>query len=143
MASTPRSWASRRMLRPSMPLSSASATAAPRTRSRLSGAREFGSGCVCVILRLTALQRTSMVHGWTYTVRKGTTNMKAVRHIGYGDPATAIAIGEAEKPVATGKQALVRVVASSINAGDWRAVYASPWWLRLIAGYRRPRDPAL
>src|SRR5688572_21931852 len=69
--------------------------------------------------------------------------MKAVRHIGYGDPATAIAVGEAEKPVATGKQALVRVVASSINAGDWRAVYASPWWLRLIAGYRRPRDPAL
>jgi NADPH:quinone reductase-like Zn-dependent oxidoreductase len=69
--------------------------------------------------------------------------VKAVRHVGYGDPANATAFGEAEKPVATGKQVLVRVVASSINAGDWRAVYASPWWIRLLSGYRRPRDPAL
>src|SRR5687768_6088995 len=69
--------------------------------------------------------------------------MKAVRHTGYGEPASAIALGEAEKPIDSGKQVLVRVVASSINAGDWRAVYASPWWIRLISGYRRPRDPAL
>ena len=67
--------------------------------------------------------------------------MKAVRHIGYGDPGRATALGEAEKPVATGKQVLVRVVASSINSGDWRAVYASPGWIRLISGFRRPRDP--
>ena len=69
--------------------------------------------------------------------------MKAVRHVGYGDPQRATTLGDVEKPVATGKQVLVRVVASSINSGDWRAVYASPWWIRLISGFRRPRDAAL
>ena len=69
--------------------------------------------------------------------------MKAVRHIGYGDPDRATTLGEAEKPEPTGKQVLVRVVASSINSGDWRAVYASPSWIRLLSGFRRPRDAAL
>lgn len=69
--------------------------------------------------------------------------MKAVLHVGYGDPGRATTLSDIDKPVPTGKQALVRVVASSINAGDWRAVYASPWWIRLISGYRRPRDRGL
>jgi len=69
--------------------------------------------------------------------------MRAVLHVGYGAPERATMLGERDKPTATGKQVLVRVVGSSINSGDWRAVYASPSWLRLVSGFRRPRDPAL
>jgi NADPH:quinone reductase-like Zn-dependent oxidoreductase len=69
--------------------------------------------------------------------------MKAVHHVGYGDPAKATTLTDIERPVPTEKQVLVRVLASSINSGDWRAVYAAPGFVRLISGFRRPRDPAL
>jgi NADPH:quinone reductase-like Zn-dependent oxidoreductase len=46
-----------------------------------------------------------------------------------------------DKPAAGEKQVLVRLIASSVNAGDWRGVYASPKFIRLIAGFRRPKDP--
>jgi NADPH:quinone reductase-like Zn-dependent oxidoreductase len=69
--------------------------------------------------------------------------MRAVLHVGYGDPAKAIRLGELDKPVPSEKQVLVRVVGSSINSGDWRAVYAAPSFVRLMSGFRRPRDPAL
>lgn len=69
--------------------------------------------------------------------------MKAVLHVGYGDPGTAIRLGEIDKPAPTEKQVLVRVLGSSMNSGDWRAVYAAPGFVRLMSGFRRPRDPAL
>ena len=69
--------------------------------------------------------------------------MKAVLHVGYGDPRRATALRDIEKPVAGEQDVLVRVVASSINSGDWRVVYSSPFFIRFIAGIRRPRDPAL
>jgi NADPH:quinone reductase-like Zn-dependent oxidoreductase len=36
---------------------------------------------------------------------------------------------------------LVRVVASSVNAGDWRRVRAQPFLVRTAEGWRRPRSP--
>jgi NADPH:quinone reductase-like Zn-dependent oxidoreductase len=69
--------------------------------------------------------------------------MKAVLHVGYGDPAKAVVVGDIETPVPGENQVLVRVIGSSINSGDWRAVYSSPFFIRLISGVRRPRDPAI
>lgn len=69
--------------------------------------------------------------------------MKAVRQLGYGDPASVLAIEEVERPTPTAQQALVRVQASSVNSGDWRIVLADPFIVRLASGLRRPRDPAV
>lgn len=69
--------------------------------------------------------------------------MKAVIHSGYGAPEKVLHIGEAQKPEPTERQALVRVRATSVNAGDWRSVYATPAFIRLMGGLRRPRATEL
>jgi NADPH:quinone reductase-like Zn-dependent oxidoreductase len=69
--------------------------------------------------------------------------MKAVRQEGYGDPASVLRIEDVERPTPTDEQVLVRVVASSVNSGDWRVVLADPVLVRLMSGLRRPRDPVL
>ena len=74
----------------------------------------------------------------TYTA-SGT--MKAYFQRGYGEPKHVLEVGEAERPVPGEDQVLVRVRASSINAGDWRGVYADPMLVRFMGGLRRPKDP--
>jgi NADPH:quinone reductase-like Zn-dependent oxidoreductase len=54
-----------------------------------------------------------------------------------------LSIGEADKPTPTEDQVLVRVVASSVNSGDWRVVLADPFLVRLMGGMRKPKDPSL
>ena len=66
--------------------------------------------------------------------------MKAIVQSGYGAPERVLSIGELEKPTPAENQVLVRVMASSINAGDWRRVRANPFFIRLMGGLRRPRQ---
>jgi NADPH:quinone reductase-like Zn-dependent oxidoreductase len=66
--------------------------------------------------------------------------MKAVVQSGYGEPAKVLLIDEVEKPTPADDQVLIRVVASSVNSGDWRLVLADPFLVRLMSGLRRPRE---
>lgn len=66
--------------------------------------------------------------------------MKAVVQSGYGQPARVLRIDEVQKPTPVDDQVLVRVVASSVNSGDWRVVLADPFIVRLFSGLRRPRE---
>ena len=66
--------------------------------------------------------------------------MRAVNQLGYGDPHKVLRLDEVERPTPTDGQVLVRVVAASINAIDWRTVYAQPILVRLLGGLRRPGD---
>src|SRR5687768_18020952 len=112
------------MLMPSMPVASARSIAACTTRSLF---RDGRAGVEAVAV-LTALRRTVTVSVIALQCTTEGLIMKAVRHVGYGDPGRAMRLEEAEMPVAGDKQVLVRVKASSINAGDWRAVYARPFF---------------
>jgi NADPH:quinone reductase-like Zn-dependent oxidoreductase len=69
--------------------------------------------------------------------------MRAVVQTGYGDPAKVLSFEQVDEPTLGDDQVLVRVVATSVNSGDWRQVYASPRFLRLLVGLRRPKDGSL
>jgi NADPH:quinone reductase-like Zn-dependent oxidoreductase len=66
--------------------------------------------------------------------------MRAVRQSGYGEPARVLSIEDVERPTPADDQVLVRVHASSVNSGDWRLVLADPFLVRLMSGFRRPRE---
>jgi NADPH:quinone reductase-like Zn-dependent oxidoreductase len=69
--------------------------------------------------------------------------MKAVLYHQYGSP-DVLRIEEIEKPAPKENQVLVKVQASSINAGDYRKMRATPFILRLmIGGLLKPKDPRL
>lgn len=68
--------------------------------------------------------------------------MRAIIHDRYGSY-EHLRLGEIEKPIPTDEQVLVRVLASSANAGDWRRVRGAPILIRLFEGLRRPRSPLL
>lgn len=65
--------------------------------------------------------------------------MKAVTQHGYGSP-DVLMLSEVDRPVIGDADVLVRVRASSVNAGDWRRVRADPWIVRPIEGLFRPRQ---
>ncbi len=65
--------------------------------------------------------------------------MKAVLHTRYGSP-NRLQIHEIEKPTPLDRQVLVRVMAASINASDWRA-FENLVLSRLVGGsLMRPKD---
>jgi NADPH:quinone reductase-like Zn-dependent oxidoreductase len=66
--------------------------------------------------------------------------MKAIRQDRYGSP-DLLKLAEVDKPELEDDRVLVRVRASSVNAGDWRQVRANPFLIRIIGGLRRPRSP--
>lgn len=70
--------------------------------------------------------------------------MKAIVQHRYGQPEDVLELrDDVEKPVPSDDRALVRVRASSVNAGDWRRVRATPFMVRLIDGVRKPKTPGL
>ena len=69
--------------------------------------------------------------------------MRAIVQQGYGSPERVVRLEDVEQPVPAEHEVLVRVRSSSINAGDWRRVYASPFFIRLMSGVRRPSEREL
>ena len=69
--------------------------------------------------------------------------MKAIVQQGYGSPERVLQLEDVEQPAPAEHEVLVRVRSSSINAGDWRRVYASPFFIRLMGGVRRPSEREL
>lgn len=69
--------------------------------------------------------------------------MRAITQLGYGPPEILQLSEDIEIPGLGDEQVLVRVLASSVNAGDWRAVRAKPLVVRLVNGIRRPRTPLI
>lgn len=66
--------------------------------------------------------------------------MKAVKYTQYGPP-DVLQLGELEKPIPQGSQVLVKVQASSVNAGDYRVRTGKPLVMRLaLGGLQRPKD---
>jgi len=69
--------------------------------------------------------------------------MKAVVYTEYGPP-EVLRIAEIDKPLPEADQVLVKVLASSINAGDYRLMRANPPLVRLMTGgLLRPKDTRL
>lgn len=68
--------------------------------------------------------------------------MRAIVQDRYGSP-EHLRVAELDPPPLTDNGVLVRVHASSVNAGDWRRVRAAPIFLRAVEGWRRPRNPQL
>ncbi len=68
--------------------------------------------------------------------------MKAIVQNGYGSPAV-LSIKEVDKPAIKDDQVLVRVHATSINAGDYFTMRGSPWLVRFSVGFPRPKDTIL
>jgi NADPH:quinone reductase-like Zn-dependent oxidoreductase len=68
--------------------------------------------------------------------------MRAIVQDRYGSP-EHLRVAELDPPTLTDNGVLVRVHASSINAGDWRRVRAAPFVIRAVEGWRRPRNPQL
>ncbi len=56
----------------------------------------------------------------------------------YGD-ASVLSVGEIEMPAADEGEVLIKVEAASLNALDWHFVSGTPYFLRLMAGLRRPK----
>lgn len=69
--------------------------------------------------------------------------MRAIVQERYGSPGDVLRLTEVDKPQVGDDQVLVRVRASSVNAGDWRRVRATPFFIRFVEGLRRPKATAL
>jgi NADPH:quinone reductase-like Zn-dependent oxidoreductase len=70
--------------------------------------------------------------------------MKAIVQHRYGRPEDVLELrDDVEKPVPADDRVLVRVRASSVNAGDWRRVLADPFIVRLVDGLRKPKVAGL
>jgi NADPH:quinone reductase-like Zn-dependent oxidoreductase len=67
--------------------------------------------------------------------------MRAIVQEGYGNPERVLRLAEVDPPVVEDERALVRVRATSVNAGDWRRVRANPLFIRFVEGIRRPKSP--
>jgi NADPH:quinone reductase-like Zn-dependent oxidoreductase len=68
--------------------------------------------------------------------------MKAIVHHRYGSP-DVLQVEEIPKPTPRDGEVLVRVFASSVNAGDWHLMRASPFMVRLMSGLLTPKYKVL
>ncbi|MEM7323306.1 MAG: NAD(P)-dependent alcohol dehydrogenase [Actinomycetota bacterium] len=67
-------------------------------------------------------------------------NMKALTYTRYGNP-DVLQLSEVDRPTPKDNEVLVKIHASSINPADWHYVTGLPYFMRLTAGLRRPKDP--
>jgi NADPH:quinone reductase-like Zn-dependent oxidoreductase len=67
--------------------------------------------------------------------------MRAIEQVGYGSPVDVLRLADVEVPEPAAGEVRVRVRAASINAIDWHAVLGTPMLVRLMGGWRRPRNP--
>jgi NADPH:quinone reductase-like Zn-dependent oxidoreductase len=68
--------------------------------------------------------------------------MRAAIYTRYGPP-EVVRIAEVEKPVPKDDEVLIKVRAASVNPLDWHFVRGTPYFLRLLAGLRKPKDKRL
>ena len=66
--------------------------------------------------------------------------MKRIEQNEYGGP-EVLTLVERPTPVPEAEQVLVRVKASTVNAGDWHVMRGDPWPVRLAMGLGKPRNP--
>lgn len=64
--------------------------------------------------------------------------MKAIVYHDYGSP-DVLKCEETEKPVPGGNEVLLRVHAASVNPLDWHFMRGLPYFLRIAAGFRKPK----
>lgn len=64
--------------------------------------------------------------------------MKAIVYTEYGSP-DVLRLEDLAKPVPKDNEVLVKVHASSVNAGDWHLLRADPFLVRLMFGLLKPR----
>jgi NADPH:quinone reductase-like Zn-dependent oxidoreductase len=69
--------------------------------------------------------------------------MRAAVRDRFGAPSEVVEVREAEKPVPSEDEVLVRVHAASLNFGDWYAVEGRPWVGRTSMGLRKPKSERL
>lgn len=65
--------------------------------------------------------------------------MKAIVQNDYGSP-DVLKLAEVAQPSVKENEVLVRVKAVSINAGDVFVMRGSPWMIRLVAGFPKPKN---
>jgi NADPH:quinone reductase-like Zn-dependent oxidoreductase len=68
--------------------------------------------------------------------------MKAAVYSGYGPP-DVVQITDVEKPVPKDNEVLIKVRAASVNPLDWHFMRGTPYFLRVMAGLRKPKDKRL
>jgi NADPH:quinone reductase-like Zn-dependent oxidoreductase len=65
--------------------------------------------------------------------------MKAIVQNNYGSP-DVLELREVDRPVVTDDSMLIRVHATSINAGDYFSIKGSPWLVRMSVGFPKPKN---
>ena len=66
--------------------------------------------------------------------------MKAIVHYEYGSPDDVLELQDIDKPVVKDDEALVRVQAVGIHAGDWLMVRGIPYLMRMAIGLFKPKN---
>ena len=65
--------------------------------------------------------------------------MKAFVYRNYGPP-DVLRLEEIEKPGPKEDELLIKVRAASVNPYDWHFLRGTPYFLRLMAGLRKPKE---
>src|SRR5947209_15673844 len=68
--------------------------------------------------------------------------MKAIVYRNYGSP-DVLKCEAIEKPTAGDNEVLIKVRAASVNPYDWHFMRGTPYFLRILAGLRKPKDKRL
>jgi NADPH:quinone reductase-like Zn-dependent oxidoreductase len=68
--------------------------------------------------------------------------MKAIVHHEYGSP-DVLKLATVKKPVPDENEVLIKIHAAALNAADWHLMRASPFLVRLMFGFFKPRFPIL
>ena len=68
--------------------------------------------------------------------------MQAIVNERYGSP-DVMRLGEVEKPAPGDGEVLIKVMATGLNAADWHMLRASPFFVRFMSGFLKPRDTIL
>src|SRR5438128_5148673 len=68
--------------------------------------------------------------------------MKAIVYRRYGS-ADVLECEEIEKPSPGDDEVLIKVRAASVNPYDWHFMRGTPYFVRVIAGLRKPKDKRL